>query len=135
MWWILLTAWVLLSPLLGLLIGTAIRLAAAASPAVVVESSSEDPCPLESLSRPESELVATAHQERESARGACGQARLVPPCLAWTHGSGRRCCGHPLLLRPGLPFRVADQSVGAHRHVPAGVLGRLAVHLVAHGQR
>ena len=62
MWWILLTAWVLLSPLFGLLIGAAIRLAAAASPAVVVESSSEGPCPAESLSRPESELVATAQQ-------------------------------------------------------------------------
>lgn len=62
MWWILLTAWVLLSPLFALLIGTAIRLAAAASPAVAVESPSEGPCPAESLSRPESELVATAQR-------------------------------------------------------------------------
>jgi len=60
MWWIVLGAWVLLSPLLGLLIGTVIRLAAAASSAAAVELSSRAPCPPEGRPSPEPELVTTA---------------------------------------------------------------------------
>jgi hypothetical protein len=60
MWWITLVAWVVLSPLVALLIGTAIRLAAAASSPAGVELADEAPCPPERESHPERALAGAA---------------------------------------------------------------------------